>query len=180
MYHVFRLKTFSTAVVNTRSLIRSNKRLFVLLNACNVDTHKNNGMVSINWNRTLTTDHEQTVPSDGLNGKDTNSKQVTFEELFKSSRFVDMLDPVGKLVDGKIIAVDGPNLYIDFGGKFHGVAIRPHKHGNRYVKGAQVKVLIKDLEVGMHFLGSNTDTSLLEASVEIVGLYKIIPYIDNC
>lgn len=140
--------------------------------------HKNNESVGINYNRTFTTmqkQHQQAVSvNNNVDGKDINEEAknegVTFEELFKKSRFVDMLDPVGKVVDGRIIAVDGPNLYIDFGGKFHGVAIRPHKFSERYVKGVQVKVLIKDLEIGMHFLGSNTDTSLLEASIEIVGL----------
>ena len=131
-------------------------------------------MVSTNWKRIFTTvqKHEQIITSDvhGVNGEEAKSKEVTFEELFMTSKFVEMLDPVGKVVDGKIIAVDGPNLYIDFGGKFHGVAIKPHRFSDRYIKGARVKVLIKDFEVGMHFLGSNTDTSLLEASIEIVGL----------
>lgn len=125
-------------------------------------------MVSTNWNRMFTTG--QTADNSGGHNVNANSKEVTFEELFKMSKFVDMLDPVGKFVDGKIIAVDGPNLYIDFGSKFHDVAIKPHRFSDRYVKGARVKVLIKDLEVGMHFLGSNTDTSLQEASIEIVGL----------
>ena len=118
----------------------------------------------------FTTVQRQTADSSDGHDVNAKSKEVTFEELFKTSKFVDMLDPAGKFVDGKIIAVDGPNLYIDFGSKFHGVAIKPHRFSDRYVKGARVKVLIKDLEVGMHFLGSNTDTSLLEASIEIVGL----------
>ena len=133
--------------------------------------YKNNGMVSFNWNRTFTTVQKQAVADDNSEGhRVAKSNEATFEQLFKASKFVDILDPVGKIVDGKIIAVDGPNLYVDFGGKFHGVAIKPYKFSERYIKGARVKVLIKDLEVGMHFLGSNTDTSLLEASIEIIGL----------
>ena len=162
--------------MNTRALLRSSRRFYKLLTIHNVDVLKN-GMVSINWNRRFTTvqkQYEQTITADGSDGHsengETKSKVVTFEELFETSKFVDILDPVGKFVDGKIIAVDGPNLYIDFGGKFHGIAIKPHKFSDRYIKGARVKVLIKDLEVSMHFLGSNTDTSLLEASIEIVGL----------
>lgn len=135
--------------------------------------HKDNRLVGTNWNRTFTTaqkQHDRSGDNSDGNEEVVKDKQVTFQELFKTSKFVNMLDPVGKVVDGRIIAVDGPNLYIDFGGKFHGVAIRPHRFSDRYIKGARVKVLIKDLEIGMHFLGSNTDTSLLEASIEIVGL----------
>lgn len=168
MYHVFGLKIFSTAAVTTRMLLRSSRSCMKLVNVFNTRMHKNSGLVSINWNRTYTTVRKQYEEAVAVNGKDNN--EVTFEKLFKTSKFVDMLDPVGKIVDGKIIAVDGPNLYIDFGGKFHGVGIKPHRFSERYIKGARVKVLIKDLEVGMHFLGSNTDTSLLEASIEIVGL----------
>lgn len=162
MHHVFRPKTFSTAAITVRVLMRSSRRCSNLMSAVNANTFKNYELVSNNWNRTFTTAQKQDQPVD--------NEQQTFEDLFKASKFVDMLDPVGKIVDGKIIAVDGPNLYIDFGCKFHGVAIRPHRFSERYIKGARVKVLIKDLEVGMHFLGSNTDTSLLEASIEIVGL----------
>ena len=164
---------FSAAVVNTRVLVGSSRKyLRSLNNKVYGGTYMNNGMMSINWNTMFTTVREEqtvTVDDRSVNGVAT-SKEVTFEQLFKASKFVDMLDPVGKIVDGKIIAVDGPNLYVDFGGKFHGVAIKPYKFSERYSKGARVKVLINDLEVGMHFLGSNTDTSLLEASIEIVGL----------
>ena len=128
--------------------------------------------MSINWNRTFATEHKRNHQIIAVNNniEDVKSENVTFEELFKKSKFVDMFDPVGKIVDGKIIAADGPNLYIDFGTKFHAVAVRPNRFSERYVKGARVKVLIKDLEVGMHFLGSNVDTSSLEASVELIGL----------
>ena len=159
---MFRLTMFSTVAITARVLIRSTRRCTNLMSTINVNVYKNYASVGYNWNRTLTTAQKQYEQVD--------NEQLTFEDLFKASKFVDMLDPVGKIVDGKIIAVDGPNLYIDFGGKFHGVAIRPHRLSERYIKGARVKVLVKDLEVSMHFLGSNTDTSLLEASIEIVGL----------
>lgn len=145
--------------------MRSSRRCIILLNVSNSDMYSNYELMGNNWNRTFTTVQSQQV--DNCNEQ---YKQLAFEDLFKASKFVDMLDPVGKIVDGRIIAVDGPNLYIDFGSKFHGVAIRPHRFSERYVKGTRVKVLIKDLEVSMHFLGSNSDTSLLEASIEIVGL----------
>lgn len=172
MHHVFWLKMLSTVRAcnsNARVFLQpTSERCFKLLKVWNKNV--NNVVVRTNWNRTFTSAvHKQGV--DGLHGnKRAGNEEVTFEELFKVSKFVDMLDPVGKIVDGKIIAVDGPNLYVDFGGKFHGVAIRPRRFGERYVKGTRVKVLIKDLEIGMHFLGSNMDTSLLEASIEIVGL----------
>jgi len=99
-----------------------------------------------------------------------NNKERTFKDLFKTSKFVGMVNPVGKIVDGRIIATVDDKLYVDFGGKFHGVVDRPTDSADRYVKGAKVDVLINDLEIGMHFLGSNKDTSLLEASIELVGL----------
>ena len=162
---------FSTAAVTTRTIVGSSKRCHQLLNSFNVNTYTNNRLVSFNWNRRFTIVQRQyQQAADVNNEQESNDKHVTFETLFKASKYVDMLDPVGKVVDGRIIAVDGPNLYIDFGSKFHGVAIKPYRFSERYVKGTRVKVLIKDLEVGMHFLGSNTDTSLLESSIEIVGL----------
>ena len=108
--------------------------------------------------------------SDSTFNEDVVSKERTFKDLFEASKFVDMGNPVGKVVDGKIIATVGDKLYIDFGGKFHGVVEKPTEKADRYIKGARVNVLIKDLEIGMHFLGSNKDTSLLEASIDLVGL----------
>jgi len=144
----------------------------MLLKICNVDVYKKCRSVNNRTRAIIHKRYHQTISSSDSNivSEQVKSKDITFEDLFKTSKFVEVFDPVGKIVDGKIIAVDGPNLYIDFGGKFHAVAIRPNRYSEKYIKGARVKVLIKDLEVGMHFLGSSTDTSSLEASVELIGL----------
>ncbi|XP_065907860.1 small ribosomal subunit protein bS1m-like [Dysidea avara] len=138
----------------------------------------NSRTVCVKWSRhiasTKTLSSEQEIPNNSQTANnstnDIASKEKTFKDMFEASKFVNMIDPVGKIVDGKIIAVDGNKLYIDFGGKFHGVVERPVKKASGYIKGVKVNVLIKDLEIGMHFLGSNRDTSLLEASIELVGL----------
>jgi small subunit ribosomal protein S28 len=77
---------------------------------------------------------------------------------------------VGHKVVGEIIAeVDG-DLYVDFGGKFHGVVPKPHKDGDRYTKGVKVNIIINDLEMTHHFLGKSCDTTLLEADIDLIGI----------
>ena len=89
--------------------------------------------------------------SDSTFNEDVVSKERTFKDLLEASKFVDMGNPVGKIVDGKIIANVGDKLYIDFGGKFHGVVEKPTEKADRYIKGARVNVLIKDLERTHHY-----------------------------
>lgn len=128
----------------------------------------------VKWNRsiasTILLQSQQEVASNSSGDNNVPNNKETFQDLFEASKFVNMVDPVGKIVDGRIIAVDGDKLYVDFGGKFHGVVERPKVKANKYIKGVKVKVLIKDMEIGMHFLGSNKDTSLLEAGIDLVGL----------
>ncbi|KAG5677890.1 hypothetical protein PVAND_007607 [Polypedilum vanderplanki] len=95
---------------------------------------------------------------------------LPFATLFKNSKFVELGDPEGKIVVGKIFHVVEDDLYIDFGWKFHCVCTRPAKNGQAYVRGTRVKLRIKDLELSSRFLGSAKDLTLLEADCHILGI----------
>lgn len=109
--------------------------------------------------------------SEAVSGSEYDVK--SFETMFRNSKFVKMLDPVGKKVEGEIIAVVGNNLYVDFGFKFHAVVEKPEADSDQFVEGAKVVLLLKDLEMTMHPLGSSRDISLLEAEAELCGLSNL-------
>ena len=94
----------------------------------------------------------------------------TFPELFKRSKFVTAYNPVGKKVEGVVLAVVDDNLYVDFGCKFHAVVPVPSQKLSSYRRNTRVIVRILDLEMTDHFIGDGTDLTLLEAEAELVGL----------
>ncbi|KAL7046343.1 hypothetical protein ACKWTF_002545 [Chironomus riparius] len=95
---------------------------------------------------------------------------LPFATLFKNSKFVELGDPVNKVVVGKIFHIVDDDLYIDFGWKFHCVCTRPIKNSSAYVRGARVKLRIKDLEISSRFLGSAKDLTLMEADGQLLGV----------
>ncbi|XP_015587231.1 28S ribosomal protein S28, mitochondrial [Cephus cinctus] len=99
----------------------------------------------------------------------TEEKQ-TFAALLRHSKFVDLGNPVDKVVTGKIYHIVGDDLYIDFGWKFHCVCSRPPRNSDDYVRGAIVRLRIKDLELSSKFLGAKRDLTLLEADCVLIGL----------
>jgi len=97
----------------------------------------------------------------------------SFATLLRNSPFIQLGNPVGKVVIGKIYHVVDDDLYIDFGHKFHCVCTRPRGPGSgMYTRGQEVKLRIKRLESSEKFLGFDSEMSLLEAECTLMGLNK--------
>lgn len=119
-------------------------------------------------------------------GSDLSKKKVTFEDLFRRSKFCQLGDVSGSILIGRVVDVVSNDLYIDFGGKFNCVCPRPlvtevvvdeetkeeqpvSRFDESYTYGTQVKLQLKEFEMAEKFLGSARHTSLLEADAVLLG-----------
>ncbi|XP_046383821.1 28S ribosomal protein S28, mitochondrial [Ischnura elegans] len=96
--------------------------------------------------------------------------EESFASLLRKSKFIDLGDPEGRLVEGTIYHVVDDDLYIDFGWKFPCVCSRPARNGRFFVRGAKVLLRLKDLELSTRFLGADRDLTLLEADATLTAL----------
>lgn len=94
----------------------------------------------------------------------------SFATLLRNSKFITQGDFRNATVIGRIFHITNDDLYVDVGMKFHAVVRRPQQDGKFYVRGATVKLRLIDYEITDRFIGSDTDTSLLEADAVLLGL----------
>lgn len=100
----------------------------------------------------------------------TSNGAKSFATLLRNSKFITQGDFRNTTAIGKIFHITNDDLYVDIGMKFHAVVKRPQQEGKLYVRGALVKMRLRDYEITDRFIGTDTDTSLLEADAVLLGL----------
>lgn len=100
----------------------------------------------------------------------TSSGAKSFATLLRNSKFITQGDFRNSTVIGRIFHITNDDLYVDVGMKFHAVVKRPQQEGKLYVRGALVRMRLRDYEITDQFIGTDTDTSLLEADAVLLGL----------
>jgi len=126
----------------------------------------------LSHSRNYATESSETVEKSDSTNISIKSED-TFASLLRHSAFMQIGNPVGKEVVGKIYHVVDNDLYIDFGFKFPCICQRPRGRGShQYTRGAEVRVVIKSLELSQKFLGYENDITLMEAECVLMGLYN--------
>ncbi|XKL62244.1 hypothetical protein PGB90_002077 [Kerria lacca] len=127
---------------------------------------------SVTFNTDINEPQNSSELSNNVLANNNNNEGEQFRYLLRNSAFINLGDPKDKTVVGKIFHVVENDLYIDFGWKFYCVCSRPTKNGKQYIRGSEVLLKIKDLELSTEFLGSTTGLTLLEADAFIIKLLK--------
>ncbi|XP_046459277.1 28S ribosomal protein S28, mitochondrial-like [Daphnia pulex] len=107
-----------------------------------------------------------------LTNKSSLDEPDVFATLLRHSKLIQLGDPQGKIVEGKIFQVVGNDLYIDFGGKFHCVCSKPNTNESEYVRGSRVRLRLQELELSTKFLGASQELTLREADALLLGLAR--------
>lgn len=95
---------------------------------------------------------------------------MSFAKLLRNSKFITQGDFRNATVIGKVFHVTNDDLYVDVGMKFHAVVRKPRQDDRLYVRNSLVRLRLVDYEITDRFIGSDTDTSLLETEAVLLGL----------